>query len=108
MRLLGRPLTREPSDPTRDAGAGVVREWCATISLRFGATIPKHFALLSLKMMLRSFPEVVRSSENDKTFDHGTYSCLTFFLSTQTAKEHQERPEAEQQSLEAEQESLGA
>ncbi len=56
----------------------MVREWCAAVSLRFGATILKHFAVPSPKIMLRSLPEVVRSSENDKTSDHDTSSCLTY------------------------------
>ena len=36
-------------------------------------TIPKHFAVLSPIIMLRSLPEVVRSSKHYNTFDHKTW-----------------------------------
>ncbi len=70
--------------------------------MRFGATILKHFAVLSPKMMLRSLPEVVRSSKNDKTFDHGTSSCLTLAVMHGAAEEQQEGPGAQQKSPGAE------
>ena len=57
--------------------ATLLPSWCGAVSQRFGATIPKHFAVLSPKMMLISLPEVVRSSKNDKTFDHDACFCVT-------------------------------
>ncbi len=59
-------------------------------------------------MMLRSLPEVVRSSKNDKTFDHGTSSCLTLAEMHGAAEEQQEGPGAQQKSPGAEQERPGA
>ncbi len=70
--------------------ATLLRKWCGGVSLRLGVAILKHFAALSPKMMLRSLPEVVRSSKNDKTFDYGTSSCLTLAKMHGAAEELQE------------------
>ena len=62
----------------------------------------------SQQVMLRSLPEVARSSKNDKTFDHIISSCLTLAEMHGAAEEQQEGPGAQQESPGAEQERPGA
>ena len=76
VRLLGRPMTPRSQRPNRTRS---VRDPCATPAelLRdsvpsISGMVPKHFDLLSSKMMLRSLPEVVRSSKNGEIFKHKT------------------------------------
>ena len=79
VRLLGRPMTLEK---LATHPATLLRDSCATPARLLRDILPsisgfilKHFAALSLKMMLRSVPEVITSSKNDKTSDYETYFC---------------------------------
>ena len=84
--------------------AGVVRESVPSIS----GMVLKHFDLLSPKMMLRSLPEVVRSSKNDGTFDHKTCCCLTLANKAQSCWGASGEPRSTAGGLGVEQKSPGA
>ena len=121
----GFKITWPPHDPEKLAThpATLVHDPCATPARVVRESVPsisgmvlKHFAILSLKMMLRSLPEVVRSSKNDETFDHGTCFCLTFAVGAQSCRGAAgeprsrlggSRPETEQNSPGAKQERPG-
>ena len=70
-------LATHPATLLRDScgtPARVVRESLLSIS----GIVPKHFDVLSSKMMLRSLPEVGRSSKNDETFDKNVQTFLIY------------------------------